>query len=58
MNHAMDLALVPQNLRRSAMRVYGIVDAVNAGEDKLNEQEMNEAGGELMMYSAFQTNLD
>ena len=53
----MDLALVPRN-RRSAMRVYGIVDAVNAGEDKLNEQEMNEAGGELMMYSAFQTNLD
>ena len=46
MNQAMDLALVPRNRHRSAMRVYGIVDAVNAGEDKLNEQEMNEAGGE------------
>ena len=46
MNQAMDLALVPQNLRRSVTRVYRIVDAVNASEDKLNEQEMNEAGGE------------
>ena len=40
------LGLVPRNRHRGAMRVYGILDAVNAGEDKLNEQEMNEAGGE------------